>query len=75
MVSGPDPPEADLILVATEVRGVEIAEVGRSEPVEDERTSEEGEEVTAEELAREVDELPIELARPVTVDIVGFEDA
>lgn len=59
------------MLVATEVTGVETAELARSEVAEEESESEEN----AEELAREVGELPLEPARPVTVEMVGFDEA
>ena len=62
------------MLVATEVTGVVTADVGRAELVE----SAPEEEGVVEELARDVcgAELPlVPEARPVTVEIVGFEDA
>lgn len=74
MVSGPEPPEADLTLVATDVTGVETAVDGRADVPEEVGASED-EEDAAVEVVREVGELPLELAKPVTVEIVGFEDA
>lgn len=61
------------MLVATEVMGVAEAEAGRAE-VASEVASEEGalEDAAPEELAGWE---AAEVARPVTVEIVGFEDA
>lgn len=73
MVSGPEPPDADLTLVATEVTGVVAAEE-RAEVAADEEAAEDAAEEACE---ADVGELPLEpeVARPVTVEMVGFEEA